>query len=193
MDGWISLHRKIQDHWLWTKKRKFSQFEAWISLLFKASYKDTQINIDGKIVNLSKGSFITSEVKLSQEWGWSRETVRKFLKTLQEQKMVLKTCTSKYTTLTIKKWELYQNMTQQIRQQNRQVVDSRLDTINKVNNINNNLFNFNINNKSDFIGFEEGDVISQWLLTKGISAEDYKKLDKGTQDDLIEEWFLSNR
>ena len=129
MEGWISLYRKIQDHWLWKQKRKFSQFEAWLSLLFKANYKNRQIMIDSKLVNLKAGEFVTSEVKLSKEWGWSRNTVRKFLKTLEMQKMLSRTCTTKYTALTIVNWTSYQILQQQIEQQveqrNEQQVEHR--------------------------------------------------------------------
>lgn len=118
MEGWISLYRKIQEHWLWTKRRKFSQFEAWISLLFKANFKDTKIMIGDNLVEVKRGSFITSEVKLAEEWKWDRSTVRKFLKTLEEQKMIQKISTTKYTSISIENWELYQNTQQQNRQQN---------------------------------------------------------------------------
>lgn len=65
------------------------------------------------------------------------------------------------------------------------------DTNNNDNNILFNLFN---NNKSDFIGFEEGDEVSQFLKTKGInSINEFKSLEISKQDELIEEWFLSNR
>lgn len=118
MEGWISLYRKIQEHWLWTKRRKFSQFEAWISLLFKANFKDTKIMIGDNVIEVKRGSFITSEVKLAEEWKWDRSTVRKFLKTLEEQKMIQKNSTTKYTSISIENWELYQDTQQQNRQQN---------------------------------------------------------------------------
>lgn len=118
MEGWISLYRKIQEHWLWTKRRKFSQFEAWISLLFKANFKDTKIIIGDNLVEVKRGSFITSEVKLAEEWKWDRSTVRKFLKTLEEQEMIQKNSTTKYTSISIENWDLYQDTQQQNRQQN---------------------------------------------------------------------------
>lgn len=125
MEGWISLYRKIQEHWLWTKRRKFSQFEAWISLLFKANFKDTKIMVGDNVVEIKKGSFITSEVKLAEEWKWDRSTVRKFLKTLEEQKMIQKNSTSKYTSISIENWDLYQNTQQQNRQQDNIKTTSR--------------------------------------------------------------------
>lgn len=64
------------------------------------------------------------------------------------------------------------------------------------NNDNNILFNLFINNKGqdDFVPFKEGDEVSSFLKTKGVnSIEEFKKLDKTIQDELIEEWFLENR
>ena len=151
MEGWIRIYRKIQNHWLWKQKRKFSQFEAWISLLFKANHKDTKIMFEGKVIEVKKGSFITSEIKLSDEWNWSRDTVRKFLKILQKEKMISKIATTKYTSISIENWELYQFSQQQNRQQNRQqsiqVVDNTLDTDNNDNNDNNNIYYLSLFNK----------------------------------------------
>ncbi len=150
MEGWIRIYRKIQDHWLWKQKRKFSQFEAWISLLLKTNHKDSKIMFEGKVIEVKKGSFITSEIKLSEEWNWSRDTVRKFLKTLQKEKMISKIATTKYTSISIENWELYQFSQQQNRQQNRQqniqVVDSTLYTDNNDNN-DNNIYYINLFNK----------------------------------------------
>ena len=129
MEGWISLYRKIQEHWLWTKRRKFSQFEAWISLLFKANFKDTKIMIGDNLVEVKRGSFITSEVKLAEEWKWDRSTVRKFLKTLEEQEMIQKNSTTKYTSISIENWELYQDTQQQDRQQNNNKTTQRIKII----------------------------------------------------------------
>ena len=124
MEGWICLYRKIQEHWLWTKKRKFSQFEAWISLLFKTNYKDVKLMFNGKVIEVKKGTFITSEVKLAEEWGWSRDTVRKFLKMLQEENMIYRIPTANYTTIRIENWESYQFSQQQDIQQDIQGLDS---------------------------------------------------------------------
>ena len=65
----------------------------------------------------------------------------------------------------------------------------QLHTNNNDNNDNNNLFILN-KEESKFILFEDGDEVSQWLKTQGInSIEEYKKLNKSTQDDLIEKYF----
>lgn len=147
MEGWISLYRKIQDHWLWTKKRKFSQFEAWIYILFKANHKETKIMLDGKLVVVNKGSFITSEVQLGKDWSWDRSTVRKFLNTLEKDKMIHKNTTSKYTSVSIENWELYQNVQHQNQQQNNNKTTAEQQQNNTDNNVNNVNNENNINKK----------------------------------------------
>ena len=132
MEGWIKLHRKIQNNWLWKEKRKFSKFEAWISLLLKANHRENKILVGGDLIVIKAGSFITSEVNLSEEWNWSRNTVRKFLKVLENEKMLTKSCTTKYTSISIENWALYQSyeqdFEQQIEQQSEQQKDIKMNT-----------------------------------------------------------------
>jgi hypothetical protein len=35
--GYISLHRKIQDNWLWTKDKHFTYAQAWLDILMEVS------------------------------------------------------------------------------------------------------------------------------------------------------------
>ncbi len=180
MEGWISIYRKIQEHWLWKKKRKFSQFEAWISLLFKTNHKDTKLMLDGKVIEIKKGSFITSEVKLAEEWNWSRDTVRKFLKILESEKMIRKLSTTKYTSISIENWELYQFSQHQNEQQNIQVVDSTLDTDNNDNNIYLYLFN---NYKAKIQGSSFGEKIK--IIRQCKDDEYYSQLSLKEQERLF--------
>jgi len=113
MSGWISIYRQIQEHWIWQSKEPFDKRSAWISLLLKANHKDTKMMIDSKTIEVKKGSFITSELKLAEEWKWGRKKVRTFLKGLETDQMVTKNSTTKYTTITIENWDLYQNKEQQ--------------------------------------------------------------------------------
>ena len=84
---WVKIHRKIQDSFLWSDK-PYDRARAWIDLLLSAMYKDKKVMIDGKVVIIKKGSFVTSVVKLSEKWGWSRKKVNSFLKVLENEQMV---------------------------------------------------------------------------------------------------------
>ncbi len=102
--GWIKLHRKIQDCFLWDEK-PYDKARAWIDLLLSVAYHDKKT---GDIVKVSKGSFVTSAAKLSERWGWSRNKVNAFLKMLEDEQMVYTRKTTRGTTVTIVNYEKYQ-------------------------------------------------------------------------------------
>ncbi len=107
MSGWISIHRKIQDHWLWQEK-PFDKRSAWIDLLLMANHKDNKFLLGNELIEVKRGSFITSEYKLMDRWGWSKTKVRNFLKLLEDDKMIIKISDRKKTTLTIVSYNDYQ-------------------------------------------------------------------------------------
>lgn len=191
MEGWIKIHRKIQDNWLWQEKRKFSKFEAWMSLLLKANHKENKILFGNKIINIEAGSFITSEVKLADEWGWSRITVHKFLVVLQNDKMIVKKGTTKYTSISIENWALYQFQEQQNIQQNIQQSNIKVCTNKNDKNDNNNIYFILLNKYKNEIqksNFKE--KIS--LIGKCKESEEYSKLNFIEQDKLFYELMSIN-
>lgn len=107
MSGWISIHRKIQDHWLWQEK-PFDKRSAWIDLLLMANHKDNKFLLGNELIEVKRGSFITSEYKLMDRWGWSKTKVRNFLKLLEDDEMIIKISDRKKTTLTIVNYNDYQ-------------------------------------------------------------------------------------
>lgn len=113
MVGWISIHRKFQENWIWKSAEPFDRRSAWLSMLFKANYEDTKAVIDNTLIDIKRGSFVTSESKLAKEWRWGRKKVRTFLDTLENDKMLVKKRVAKYTVITVENWELYQNIESQ--------------------------------------------------------------------------------
>lgn len=107
LQGWISVHRQIQEHWLWAEK-PFSKGQAWIDMLMLANHEDKEILLGNKVVTVKAGSFITSEVKLAERWGWSRQKVRDFLLLLSSEKMINKVSDNKKTTIFIDNYAVYQ-------------------------------------------------------------------------------------
>lgn len=105
--GWIKLHRKIQDCFLWSDK-PYDKARAWIDLLLYAMHSDRKMLIDGKVVVVKQGSFMTSILRLSDRWGWSRKKTTAFIKMLENEKMVTTEITPKGTTITIVNYEKYQ-------------------------------------------------------------------------------------
>ena len=106
--GWLSIYRKIENSWLW-EDRPFARGQAWIDLLLQANYKDKKTFSKGELVEVKRGSFLTSDKELADRWGWSRNKVRGFLDVLVEEHMVTLERTTKGTSLTIENYSFYQN------------------------------------------------------------------------------------
>lgn len=110
MAGYISLHRKIQNHWLWPKDRPFTEFEAWVWLLLNAVHATHKERVNGRLITLNQGEIATSERSLSRIWGWSRRRASGFLKSLEEAGMILtQNWGAKWATLKITNYGHYQN------------------------------------------------------------------------------------
>lgn len=104
--GFIKLDRNIFEHWIFQDAEKF---RAFVDLIQLARWKDEKLLIGNDIVTVHRGSYYTSELKLSERWSWSRKRTRDFLKLLENEKMITKKGTSKGTMLTIENYRLYQD------------------------------------------------------------------------------------
>lgn len=106
---WIRLYRKLRDNPIW-KKKPFSKGQAWVDLLLRANYREGRVMVGNKVITVLPGQVFTSEVHLSEDWGWSRQKVRHFEGTLLVNRQI---CTpektSKYTILTLTEWARHQN------------------------------------------------------------------------------------
>lgn len=78
-------------------------------MLLSANHEARNVFIGNQPIPVPRGTFITSEVKLSERWGWSRKKVRGFLAGLELDKMLAKKSTSMYTAITIENYDLYQD------------------------------------------------------------------------------------
>lgn len=105
MDGWVKIHRKIRDNWIWDNAE---YLKAWLDLIFRANFEERRILFDGEIKELKCGQFITSVRKLAEAWGWSNSRVLRFLRMLEDDGMITRDSNSKRTLLTIENYEFYQ-------------------------------------------------------------------------------------
>lgn len=107
--GWIKLHRSIQESRIWTGPEPFDMRSAWVDLLMMANHKDNQIIFDKKVITVGQGQILTSMRKLSARWHWGINRVRHYLGILVELEMVTLDVTPKRTLLTIENYGKYQN------------------------------------------------------------------------------------
>ena len=105
--GWIKIHRKILDNFLWEDK-PFSKGQAWIDLILLANHENKKIIFDGNAIEVKRGEKITSIRFLSERWGWSTTKTKKFLNVLQSEKMLTYKSNSKNTVYSIVNYNDYQ-------------------------------------------------------------------------------------
>ena len=175
MQGWISLSRKIQEHWLWTEK-PFDKKSAWIDLLLMANHQDSKFMLGGQLIDVKRGDIVTSEIKLMNRWGWSKTKLRNFLKMLEKEAIIIKKSDKKKTALSIVNYSVYQDSktTEKPLKDHKKTTEKLLkDTINNVNNENND----NNDNKEIY-----GDYVK---LTK----EQHEKLLKEYGQQVVDEYI----
>ena len=105
MAGFIKLDRNIFEHWIFQDAEKFEL----VDLIQLARWKDEKLLVGNELIIIPRGSYYTSELKLAERWGWSRNKTREFLKLLESEKMITKKGTSKGTTVTIENYRVYQD------------------------------------------------------------------------------------
>ena len=106
--GWIKLHRKLQDCWIWQEKEPFDKRSAWVDLLLSANHSDKKILFNGELMIVKRGQVLTSIRKLSAKWSWSVNRVYRYLRLLESDNMLIKESDNDKTLLTIVNYEVYQ-------------------------------------------------------------------------------------
>jgi hypothetical protein len=158
--GWISIHRKIKDHWLWDKNRVLSDIEAWIDLLLFASHDDQKVKIGMTLYDVKRGDQIRSLKTLADEWNWSRSRVKRFLDLLQNDNMIVLKSDTKTTQISICNYDSYQqerNNSETVTNIKRTSNEHQTNTDNNYNNSN----NYNKRAHEDFPTIEQCRQIAQ--------------------------------
>ncbi len=186
MVGHIKIDRKILN-WGWYTDHK--TFHLFLYLLLKANWKDG--NWKGN--EIKRGQLITGRLKMSADTGLSEREIRTSLKRLATTKEITQKTTSKFSIITICKYDVYQSFESQNDQQPDQQTTSNLTNKRPANDqqttIKNNIINKEGNKKEfntfplpeNFNGLPEikiGSVVQLFKITKQVevSNEDVKGL-----------------
>lgn len=190
--GWIKLNRSIQENWLWEEK-PFDKKSAWIDLLLMANHKSNKFPLGNEIIEVEQGSFVTSEIKLMNRWGWSKTKLRNFLKLLESEKMITKVVDRKKTTISIVNYKVYQGSEDQEKttekpqeDQEKTIEKPQEDTNKNDNNEKNDKNNIMVAEIISYLNektgknFKSGVAKNRDLikarLKEGYSLEDFKKV-----------------
>ena len=101
--SFIILDRKILD-WQWYQNPRI--FRVFLHCLLKANWKDKKWM--GK--EIKRGSFVTSQLKLSKELGLDRSAIQRSLKALESEQCLVSKTSNKFTTITICNYDSYQSI-----------------------------------------------------------------------------------
>lgn len=108
MSGWVKLNRSVAEHWVW-KEKPYSKGQAWVDIILSANHKAAKMALKGKVINLERGQQARSEITLADTWGWSRGKVRRFLKTLESDSMIVQQTSHATSIITVCNYSIYQD------------------------------------------------------------------------------------
>ena len=138
--GWISLHRKIEGHWIWDNPL---YLKMWIYVLLHANHLDKKIPFDGVLIEIKKGEFITSYKNFARDCNCGIQQVRTFLNFCKSASMLTTESTHRSTRIKICNYTAYQN----VQHANNTQITHRQHTGNTPITLNNNDNNDNKDNK----------------------------------------------
>lgn len=105
-NGWIKLHRKINENPIF---KRSSYFHLWVALLLNANHKDNKMIWNGNLIVIKEGQLITGRKSLSEETGIPESTIEDILGYLETQQQIQQQKTTKYRLITILNWKDYQH------------------------------------------------------------------------------------
>lgn len=107
MDGWIKISRSITEHWIFTNPLFF---KWWIDMLLMANIKENEVLVGAHVVKLKRGQLIASLGFLATRWNVNKFRVRRFLKLLESENMIVTTYDKKAQQITICNYASYQDV-----------------------------------------------------------------------------------
>jgi hypothetical protein len=104
--GFIKLHRKIQDSLIYGDSKAV---HLWIHLLLKANHEERSFLFNGQKVTCKSGEFITGRKVLSDQTKINESKIIRLLSLFENEQLIEQQKTNKYTLISIKNWDIYQN------------------------------------------------------------------------------------
>lgn len=105
--GYITLHRKIQDHWIMGRD---DYFKAWVLVLMEVNHKTQNVLIEGTVLKCKRGESLKSLDTWAATFGkgWNKSKVRRFFELLKKDSMIVTKNERKTTRLTVCNYREYQ-------------------------------------------------------------------------------------
>jgi hypothetical protein len=153
MNGWISLHRKITEHWIWADAEKL---KWWIDILLMVNHETNKVCLGMNVFDCERGQCIMSLTNWAMRWNVSRDKARNFLTLLEKDGMIHQKNIVKSTQITVCNYDSYQSGLHAGQTQTKRKANAK-QTLSHINNKGNNENNLNNDNK------EEGEKSKRFL------------------------------
>lgn len=105
-EGFITLHRSVQKHWIWQEPEAL---KFWIALLQEANWQEKKTMFNGSLLTVKRGELVFGRIKYSRLLNISEKKIRRYLNLLEKEQMIGQQKTNKYTLISITNYESYQN------------------------------------------------------------------------------------
>lgn len=106
--GYIAIDRGVFDHPAFANET-FTEREAWVWLIAEAAWKQTQVRVGKAIFTVERGCLVHSLRYLGARWRWSHTRVRRFLKVIETEGMIVTRTFRDATHITLCNYDEYQS------------------------------------------------------------------------------------
>lgn len=109
--GWIKIHRALLDHWCATEPEALA---VWVRLLCEANFESKKSMINGCLIDVERGQLVFGLDAFSKKSGVSVAKLRRIISMLESDAMISRQKTSKYSLISIARYDKYQEDDRQI-------------------------------------------------------------------------------
>lgn len=195
--GYIMLFRSLQNHWIWNDAEKL---KWWIDILLSVNWQDKKMPERYKLVDCKRGQTINSLDNWSKRWGVDKSTVRRFLKMLENDSMIVTENLQFTTRITVCNYDSYNNSrhTKQLQsKRNTTLVETERNANNKDNNTNNSIDIYTSFSQEQIEAYEK---FKNWMkqsaynvlnMKEDFSIQDYEKAKGRFTKEQIAETLIS--
>jgi len=106
--GWVKLWRDQFTHEI-SERKPWCDGYAWSYLYSRANFRPAIVNFRNQYIPVERGQFVTSELKLSKIFGWSRRRTNSFLTALERGSMCDNRRTQRFIIITICNYDKFQS------------------------------------------------------------------------------------
>ena len=106
-DGFITLHRSVQKHWIWQEPEAL---KFWMALLLEANWQEKKTMFNGSLLTVKRGELVFGRIKYSRELNISEKKIRRYIALLEQENMITKgqQKSNKFSLISITNYESFQ-------------------------------------------------------------------------------------